>query len=329
MAKYDACLNIGHGNKYDGTYDPGACYGNYQEHLIATQIVENAAPKIRAKGINLHVGEQNYSNNILSGNTYAYNYAMSVHLNAGGGKRAEIWCPCKDNWLDVEFYVLSELSKLGLNNGGVKSRDFSSEQTFIRSNGVALNYTDYYGEINRAKAQGISLDILETGFIDSSDRDIILNNIDRIGTIIANAFCMACDKELYSIDVKTTEVVKEEENYSMYVFSKNWYLSKYSDVAKSSYKDNPYSHYEKYGKSEGRQPLPPVPKEFCEGAYLELNPDVKAAVENGSYTSGLHHYLMYGFAEPRKITYTDSLETIKKRCKELEIKLKEIKKIVE
>ena len=140
---------------------------------------------------------------------------------------------------------------------------------------------------------------------------------------------MACDKELYSIDVKTTEVVKEEENYSMYVFSKNWYLSKYSDVAKSSYKDNPYSHYEKYGKSEGRQPLPPVPKEFCEGAYLELNPDVKAAVENGSYTSGLHHYLIYGFAEPRKITYTDSLETIKKRCKELEIKLEEIKKIVE
>ena len=56
--------------------------------------------------------------------------------------------------------------------------------------------------------------------------------------------------------------VKEEMNYSMHVFSKNWYLKKYSDVANSAtYKDNPYDHYEKYGKNEGRQPLPPIPSE--------------------------------------------------------------------
>ena len=123
--------------------------------------------------------------------------------------------------------------------------------------------------------------------------------------------------------------VKEEMNYSMYVFSKNWYLKRYSDVAANeTYKENPYLHYEKYGKKEGRQPLPPIPMEYNEGAYLELNSDVASAVEKGTYTSGLHHYVCYGFNEPRKISYDDSLEAIKKRCEELEIKLEEIKKIV-
>ena len=123
--------------------------------------------------------------------------------------------------------------------------------------------------------------------------------------------------------------VKEEMNYSMHVFSKNWYLKKYSDVANSAtYKDNPYDHYEKYGKNEGRQPLPPIPSEYNEGAYLELNPDVAAAVKKGSYTSGLHHFLCYGFNEPRNICNDDSVEAIKKRVEELELKLEEVKKIV-
>lgn len=339
MANYDACLNIGHGVRRDGVYDPGAVCGNYQEHLIATQIVENAAPKIKAKGINLHVGEQNYSNNILAGNGYTYRYAMSVHLNGGGGTRAEIYTPCRDRNLDVEFYVMSELSKLGLKNGGVKSRDYNSEQTFTRSNGVALNYTDYYGEINKAYSQGVSLDILEVGFIDSSDRDIILKNIDKIGTIVANAFCMVCDKQLYSFDSPSNSNNSNknnefnEEDYPMYLFSENWYLERNKTdvvpaIKKGAFKSG-YEHYIKNGKAEGRRPLPPIPKEFNEGDYLELNNDIKQAVDKGTFTSGIHHYLMHGFREKRLICKNDSIEAIKKRCEELEIKLQEVKKIVE
>lgn len=124
--------------------------------------------------------------------------------------------------------------------------------------------------------------------------------------------------------------VKEEMNYSMYVFSKNWYLKRYSDIANSTtYKENPYKHYVDYGKKEGRLALPPIPEEYSEGAYLELNPDVAAAVKKGTYISGIDHYLQYGFCESRKICKGDSLEAIKKRCEELEIKLEEVKKIVE
>ena len=123
---------------------------------------------------------------------------------------------------------------------------------------------------------------------------------------------------------------KEEMNYSMYIFSKNWYLKKYPDVANSAtYKNDPYKHYEKYGKKEGRKPLPPIPVEYNEGAYLELNKDVEKAVEKGSFISGIDHYMQYGFCENRRICKDDNDAAIRKRVVELELKLEEIKKIVE
>ena len=123
---------------------------------------------------------------------------------------------------------------------------------------------------------------------------------------------------------------KEEMNYSMYIFSKNWYLKKYPDVANSAtYKNDPYKHYEKYGKKEGRQALPPIPKEYNEGAYLELNKDVEKAIAKGSFTSGIDHYMQYGFCENRRICKDDNDVAIRKRVAELELKLEEIKKILD
>lgn len=123
---------------------------------------------------------------------------------------------------------------------------------------------------------------------------------------------------------------KEEMNYSMYIFSKNWYLKKYPDVANSAtYKNDPYKHYEKYGKKEGRQALPPIPKEYNEGAYLELNKDVAKAIAKGSFTSGIDHYMQYGFCENRRICKDDNDVAIRKRVAELELKLEEIKKIID
>lgn len=123
---------------------------------------------------------------------------------------------------------------------------------------------------------------------------------------------------------------KEEMNYSMYIFSKNWYLKKYPDVAANkTYKDNPYLHYEKYGKKEGRKPLPPIPVEYNEGAYLELNKDVEKAVEKGSFVSGIDHYMQYGFCENRRICKDDNDAAVRKRVAELELKIEEIKKIID
>ena len=51
-------------------------------------------------------------------------------------------------------------------------------------------------------------------------------------------------------------------------------------------------------------------------------------VKKGTFTSGLHHYLMYGFNENRKVCKNDDTEAIKKRVEDLELKIEEIKKIV-
>lgn len=94
---------------------------------------------------------------------------------------------------------------------------------------------------------------------------------------------------------------KGDVNRSMYVFSQNWYLFKYPDVANSGYKDDPYQHYVQYGKKEGRLPIPPIPDNYSEHDYLELNPDIADAVKKGIYHSGIEHYIQYGFKENRKV----------------------------
>lgn len=214
MANYNGGFFVGHGTSdVDGSYDPGACANGKQEHIIAEKIVDKAVALCSSKGLNIHRDEQNYKDNDVYGNTYSSKYIVSVHLNAGGGKRCEVYVPCKDTWLNPDFYMVQELSKLGLANGGVKSRDYNSGNTYVRTNGVALPYTDYYKEINVAKSCGISLSILEVGFIDSSDVNIIENNIDKIATIVANAMLMACGKELYKIGVVSPKWVKNSKGW--------------------------------------------------------------------------------------------------------------------
>lgn len=140
--------------------------------------------------------------------------------------------------------------------------------------------------------------IVETCFVEATEDVVLYKKLgyDTIGKTIAEAIVNK------KIATTTTTVEEKDVNRSMYVFSSNWYLYKYADVATSGYKDDPYVHYLKYGKKEGRQPLPPIPKEYNEGDYLELNPDIAAAVENGTYSSGLHHYISYGFKENRKVS---------------------------
>ena len=179
---------------------------------------------------------------------------------------------CVHSPFDVGQRVVKGLVSLGFKNRGQK----------VRGNLYELNHTNM-------KAM-----IIEVCFVESI-ADVGLYKklgVDLIGKTIAESIA----------NKKIVNNNESELNYSMYIFSKNWYLKQYEDVAKSSYKDDPYKHYIKYGKKENRLPLPPVPKEYNEGDYLELNPDVARAVKEGKYTSGIEHYLQYGFSENRKIS---------------------------
>ena len=141
--------------------------------------------------------------------------------------------------------------------------------------------------------------IIEVCFVEATG-DVALYKqlgVDKIGKTIAEAIA---NKKIENF--KEDKNNENELNYSMYLFSKKWYLKNYPDVAKNPiYKNNPYKHYIEYGIKEGRKPLPEVPTEYNEGEYLELNPDVAQAVKRGQFTSGIEHYLIYGFNENRKI----------------------------
>ena len=208
-------------------------------------------------------------------NDYGANLFVSIHFNKAydtynGSLGSEV-CVYSPN--DYAKRVVEKLGCLGFGNRGQK----------IRTGLYELNHTSM-------KAM-----IVEVCFVEATEDVALYRKLgaDAIGKAIAEAIV---NKKIVS-----TVENKEEVNRSMYLFSKKWYLTNYPDVANSIYKDDPYQHYVKYGKNEGRTPLPEVPPEYNEGDYLELNQDVAQAVARGQFTSGIEHYLMCGFNEDRKI----------------------------
>ena len=211
-------------------------------------------------------------------NNWGADLFISIHFNkcydSYNGALGSESCVYSEN--EYGKRIVNALSSLGFKNRGQK----------VRTGLYELSHTN------------MTSVIVETCFVEATEDVALYKKLgsDAIGKTIAEAIA---NQKIVS---DTTVEKNEEVNRSMYLFSKNWYLYKYPDVANSGYKDDPYTHYVKYGKKEGRLPLPPIPKEYNEGDYLELNSDIAAAVEKGAYSSGLHHYLIYGWKENRKVS---------------------------
>lgn len=202
MTTYNSFIFEGHGtSEVDGSYDPGATSQGSRENDLADAIVAAARAELQSnpktKHLSIHYDEQNYIDNDTTGNTYTSKSGISVHINAGGGVGPEIWVPCKESYLGADFTIVANIAGiLGTPNRGVKSRDYDSENSFQRTNGVKLGYKDYYKEIRQAWEKGFSLSILEVGFIDSSDLAKIKSKIKEIGFEVARYIAIANDIEL-------------------------------------------------------------------------------------------------------------------------------------
>lgn len=199
MAKYNSFIFEGHGtSEKNGNYDPGASYGTVMENDLADKIVTSAINYLKNTGLAIHRDENNYTDNDLDGNSYTAKSGISVHINAGGGTGTEIFVPSREKYLAEDFKLVKNISEaLGISNRGVKSRDYNTGIVYMRSDGVALPYKDYYKEIRYAWELGISLAIIEVGFIDTSDLQRIQDNIDSIGFLIAQYIGRLCN-----IDIK-------------------------------------------------------------------------------------------------------------------------------
>ena len=239
--------------------------------MIGYDVLDVTPPDYTSSNVDLYYG-------VSKANNWGANLFISIHFNKAydsynGALGSEV---CVYSSFDTAQRVVNGLSSLGFKNRGQKTRPNLYELRHVVTKAM----------------------IIEVCFVEATEDVSLYNKLgyDLIGKTIAESIA---NKKIENFKDNNNE---SELNYSMHVFSQNWYLKNYPDVAKNEkYKNNPYKHYIDYGIKEGRKPLPPVPPKYNEGEYLELNPDGAQAVKNGVFTSGIEHYLKYGFNENRKI----------------------------
>ena len=190
----DIFIFRGHGNG-----DCGAVGNGYTEEQVAQLLVNLLVKKLRGRGVNVHTNtstQNNYQNCYLS--SYKYKFGYSIHLNSASASASgiEAYVPLGEKYLKLEEDILKQVSsKLNIPNRGVKSRNYDTEQISYRVNGSPSTGKDYYKEIREAWQKGISLTILELGFINSSDVHKIIQYQEEITTIIANVILKELGKE--------------------------------------------------------------------------------------------------------------------------------------
>lgn len=191
---YDIFIFRGHGNG-----DCGAVGNGYTEEQVAQLIVNLLVKKLRSRGVNVHTNasnQNNYQNCCLS--NYKYKFGYTFHLNSAIASASGIECyvPLNEKYLKLEEEMLKEVSnKLSIPNRGVKSRNYNTEQISFRQHGTVSSGTDYYKEIRDAWQRGISLTIMELGFINSNDVHKIIQYQEEITTIMANVILKELGKE--------------------------------------------------------------------------------------------------------------------------------------
>jgi hypothetical protein len=82
------------------------------------------------------------------------------------------------------------------------------------------------------------------------------------------------------------------------LFSENFYLTQYPEVARSIAAGNfanGLDHFFNFGQFEGRNPSPLFDEKF----YLAQNPDAAKAVTDGKFSSGFDHFIKFGQFENR------------------------------
>ena len=154
--------------------------------------------------------QNNYTSNLLVGNTYKGKFGITIHVNGGGGNGTECLVPCGESYFKIENNILNKFSGFGFANRGIKSRSYNTDQFYKRQEGKKINDTDYYKEIRQAWSLGVSGTILELFFIDSK-ADIEKYNKYKNDMIYAIANVIL---EYYNKPLLTKQVSKPSQNTS-------------------------------------------------------------------------------------------------------------------
>ena len=180
-------IDPGHGGS-----DSGAAANGLRECDLTWAISQACAKQLRAYGYDVYITRgQNESVSVKDRVTRAKAHdaeaIFSMHINAGGGHGAVVLVPNSSSY-NKQFYtmgqkfantLLPKINKLGIStwSDGAWERNYATyegadENQYYKGGG----YADYYGIVRYARLLDMFGVIIEHGFIDSSDANILRQN---------------------------------------------------------------------------------------------------------------------------------------------------------
>ena len=219
-----------------GGWDPGAKANGMEEANLTWKIANACKDYLESRGVTVYLTRGQYEYVSVAGrveravenNCCAI---VSIHINAGGGRGAEVESTNSSSYNQDLYYagqslsalVLSGLQSSGLtiHGAGIITRDYPSggSSSLYEDGSVA----DYYGITRYARKAGILGVIIEHGFIDGTSDAAKLSNSNYL-TSFGRADGAAIYNQFYSsdtwwsvsgINVSTTEAyVGEAVTYS-------------------------------------------------------------------------------------------------------------------
>ena len=219
-----------------GGWDPGAKANGMEEANLTWKIANACKDYLESRGVTVYLTRGQYEyvsvagrvERALENNCCAI---VSIHINAGGGRGAEVESTNSSSYNQDLYYAGQSLSALMLSGlqssgltihgAGIITRDYpSGESSSLYEDG---SVADYYGITRYARKAGILGVIIEHGFIDGTSDSAKLSNSNYL-TSFGRADGAAIYNQFYSsdtwwsvsgINVSTTEAyVGEAVTYS-------------------------------------------------------------------------------------------------------------------
>ena len=216
-----------------GAGDPGACANGLKEADLTVEMVNGIKPLLEQYvTVDVYPTSRNaykdISNGALQVNFTKYDYVLEVHFNAGGGTGTEIYITTKEKGHSVEDKIVSNLSKLGLRNRGVKVKD--------------------YLVIKTVKNKGVSSALLETCFIDSkADVNLYKGNKQAFFNAVVNGIVDGFGLKKTAITNTTTATTQSSSYYKKYTGTSGSIVSALNAIGV----DSSYAYRAKIAKANG------------------------------------------------------------------------------
>ncbi|MBQ6264272.1 MAG: N-acetylmuramoyl-L-alanine amidase [Clostridia bacterium] len=153
------CVSVGHGKSKNGNFDPGACSEGLREFDLAKNVAKYLSQYLRSAGFTVELinydGSLYLTERVRKINAGCFDFALEIHLNAGGGTGSEVYYPKgSQEGRRAAGLISAEIADMfSIPDRGAKTKE-------------GLNGGDYFAVVRETKPLTL---LVETVFIDSPD----------------------------------------------------------------------------------------------------------------------------------------------------------------